>query len=194
MLSPRALEQDNMSLFFFFYFFLLFHCFNEFGGSQPITRIVCLFDSGYVCFRLTIFLLIAFQPLSFESKKSYTLKVEGANPHLEMRFLNLGPFQDTTTVHISVEDVDEPPVFEPGFYFVEVPEDVTIGTTIQIISAKDPDVSNNSIRFSHRFHFVFISWNFSLPFMQSSGIFSLLFSSLNSSSGNSFLRFLLLFK
>ncbi|XP_058547903.1 cadherin-20 isoform X4 [Neofelis nebulosa] len=88
------------------------------------------------------------KPLSFESKKSYTLKVEGANPHLEMRFLNLGPFQDTTTVHISVEDVDEPPIFEPGFYFVEVPEDVAIGTTIQIISAKDPDVTNNSIRYS----------------------------------------------
>lgn len=63
-----------------------------------------------------------------------------------MRFLNLGPFRDTTTVHISVEDVDEPPVFEPSFYFVEVPEDVEIGTTIQIISAKDPDVTNNSIR------------------------------------------------
>ncbi|XP_009191099.2 cadherin-20 isoform X3 [Papio anubis] len=56
--------------------------------------------------------------------------------------------KDTTTVHISVEDVDEPPVFEPGFYFVEVPEDVAIGTTIQIISAKDPDVTNNSIRYS----------------------------------------------
>ncbi|XP_063087605.1 cadherin-20 isoform X2 [Cavia porcellus] len=88
------------------------------------------------------------KPLSFESKKTYTLKVEGANPHLEMRFLNLGPFQDTTTVHISVEDVDEPPVFEPDFYFVEVPEDVAIGTTIQIVSAKDPDVTNNSIRYS----------------------------------------------
>uniref|UniRef100_A0A452H7M5 Cadherin-20 n=1 Tax=Gopherus agassizii TaxID=38772 RepID=A0A452H7M5_9SAUR len=88
------------------------------------------------------------KPLSFESKKSYTLKVEGTNPHLEMRFLNLGPFRDTTTVHISVEDVDEPPVFEPSFYFVEVPEDVEIGTTIQIISARDPDVTNNSIRYS----------------------------------------------
>ncbi|NXI46061.1 CAD20 protein, partial [Galbula dea] len=88
------------------------------------------------------------KPLSFESKKSYTLKVEGANPHLEMRFLNLGPFRDTTTVHINVEDVDEPPVFEPSFYFVEVPEDVEIGTTIHIISAKDPDATNNSIRYS----------------------------------------------
>ncbi|GAB0183678.1 cadherin-20 [Grus japonensis] len=89
------------------------------------------------------------KPLSFESKKSYTLKVEGSNPHLEMRFLNLGPFRDTTTVHISVEDVDEPPVFEPSFYFVEVPEDVEIGTTIQIISAKDPDVTNNSVRLAN---------------------------------------------
>ncbi|KAK9403597.1 cadherin-20 [Crotalus adamanteus] len=88
------------------------------------------------------------KPLSFETKKSYTLKVEGANPHLEMRFLNLGPFRDSTTVHISVEDVDEPPVFEPSFYFVEVPEDVDIGTTIQMINAKDPDVINNSIRYS----------------------------------------------
>lgn len=88
--------------------------------------------------------------------------MEGANPHLEMRFLNLGPFQDTTTVHISVEDVDEPPVFDPGFYFVEVPEDVAIGTTIQIISAKDPDVTNNSIRFFHTFHLCLISENLPL--------------------------------
>lgn len=100
-----------------------------------------------------------FQPLSFESKKSYTLKIEGANPHLEMRFLSLGPFQDTTTVHINVEDVDEPPVFEPGFYFVEVLEDVPIGTTIQVISAKDPDVTNNSIRFL-LFCFVLLFTNF----------------------------------
>ncbi|RLW04506.1 hypothetical protein DV515_00005737, partial [Chloebia gouldiae] len=97
------------------------------------------------------------KPLSFESKKSYTLKVEGANPHLEMRFLNLGPFRDTTTVHISVEDVDEPPVFEPSIYFVEVPEDVEIGTTIQIISAKDPDVTNNSISDPGRFFYVDIT-------------------------------------
>ncbi|XP_030045848.1 cadherin-20 isoform X3 [Microcaecilia unicolor] len=88
------------------------------------------------------------KPLSFETKRSYTLKVEGANTHVEMRFLNLGPFRDTTTVHISVEDVDEPPVFEASFYFVEVPEDVDIGTTIQIVSARDPDVTNNSIRYS----------------------------------------------
>eukprot|EP00079_Xenopus_tropicalis_P036676 XP_017950447.1 PREDICTED: cadherin-20 isoform X3 [Xenopus tropicalis] len=88
------------------------------------------------------------KPLDFENKKSYTLKIEGSNPHLEIRFLNLGPFRDTTSVHISVEDVDEPPVFESNIYFVEVSENVDIGTTIQIVSAKDPDATNNSVRYS----------------------------------------------
>ncbi|XP_053322082.1 cadherin-20 [Spea bombifrons] len=86
--------------------------------------------------------------LNFEKKKTYTLKIEGANTHLEVRFLNLGPFRDTTFVHITVEDVDEPPVFESSFYYVEVSENVDIGTTIQLVSAKDPDVTNNSIRYS----------------------------------------------
>ncbi|XP_069816336.1 cadherin-20 [Dendropsophus ebraccatus] len=88
------------------------------------------------------------KPLDFESKKSYTLKIEGSNPHIEVRFFNLGPFRDTTTVHISVEDVDEPPVFETSHYFVEVSENVDIGTTIQIVSARDPDATNNSLRYS----------------------------------------------
>lgn len=101
--------------------------------------------------------------------------MEGANPHLEMRFLNLGPFQDTTTVHISVEDVDEPPVFEPGSYFVEVPEDVAIGTTIQVISAEDPDVTNNSIRFLHRFHLFLVSWDLPFPCTKFPSTFSLCF-------------------
>ncbi|XP_073486998.1 cadherin-20 [Aquarana catesbeiana] len=88
------------------------------------------------------------KPLDFESKKSYTLKIEGSNPHIEVRFFNLGPFRDTTTVHITIEDVDEPPVFESRHYFVEVSENVDIGTTIQIVAAKDPDATNNSVRYS----------------------------------------------
>lgn len=75
-----------------------------------------------------------------------------------MRFLNLGPFRDTATVHISVEDVDEPPEFEPTFYFVEVPENVDIGTTIQMIHAKDPDVTNNSIRFYLSPYTFYVKW------------------------------------
>ncbi|XP_028659661.2 cadherin-20-like [Erpetoichthys calabaricus] len=88
------------------------------------------------------------KPLDFESKKSYTLKIEGANTHVDSRFLNKGPFSDVTIVHISVEDVDEPPKFDSSSYYVEVAEDVEIGTVFQIVSAKDPDISNNSVRYS----------------------------------------------
>ncbi|KAG9337514.1 hypothetical protein JZ751_028620 [Albula glossodonta] len=86
------------------------------------------------------------QRLDFESKRSYTLKVEGANTHLDPRFLSRGPFSDVTIVHVSVEDVDEPPDFDSPFYFVEVPEDLEIGTVFKTVFARDPDVANNSIR------------------------------------------------
>nr|XP_006634610.1 PREDICTED: cadherin-20 [Lepisosteus oculatus] len=86
--------------------------------------------------------------LDFESKRSFTLKVEGANTYLDPRFLNRGPFSDVTIIHVSVEDVDEPPQFDSPHYFVEVPEDVEIGTVFQTVSAKDPDVANNTVRYS----------------------------------------------
>ncbi|XP_067909921.1 cadherin-20-like [Heterodontus francisci] len=93
-------------------------------------------------------IIILKQPLDFETKDSYTLTVEGTNTHVDLRFLNFGPFRDTTRVLLAVEDVDEPPQFETAFYLVEVYEDVTVGTTIQTVSARDPDAANNSIRYS----------------------------------------------
>ncbi|XP_078056149.1 cadherin-20-like [Mustelus asterias] len=93
-------------------------------------------------------IIILKETLDFEVKDSYTLTVEGTNTHLDLRFLNFGPFRDTTRVLLAVEDVDEPPRFEVTFYQVEVYEDVAVGTTIQTVSAKDPDAANNSIRYS----------------------------------------------
>ena len=87
-----------------------------------------------------------FQPLNFERKRSYTLKVEGSNAHVDPRFANKGPFSDVTIVHVSVEDVDEAPEFDSPFYYVEVPEDAEIGTVFKMVSARDPDAANNSIR------------------------------------------------
>ncbi|XP_018596471.1 cadherin-20-like [Scleropages formosus] len=86
--------------------------------------------------------------LDFESKRSYTLKIEGSNTHLDKRFAKHGPFSDTTIVHVSVEDVDEPPVFDAPAYFVEVAEDAEVGTVLKTAYARDPDVANNSIRYS----------------------------------------------
>uniref|UniRef100_A0A667YF09 Cadherin-20 n=1 Tax=Myripristis murdjan TaxID=586833 RepID=A0A667YF09_9TELE len=88
------------------------------------------------------------KPLNFENKPSYTLKVEGANIHLDPALRHRGPFKDVTIVHVSVEDVDEPPVFDSPAYYIELPEDAEIGTVVKTVSARDPDAANNTVRYS----------------------------------------------
>uniref|UniRef100_A0A7N9B1E6 Cadherin-20 n=1 Tax=Mastacembelus armatus TaxID=205130 RepID=A0A7N9B1E6_9TELE len=88
------------------------------------------------------------KPLNFENKPSYTLKVEGANTHLDLAFHHRGPFKDVTIVHVSVEDVDEPPVFDLPAYYIELPEDTEIGTVMKTVSARDPDAANHTVRYS----------------------------------------------
>uniref|UniRef100_A0A8C9L955 Cadherin 8 n=1 Tax=Pavo cristatus TaxID=9049 RepID=A0A8C9L955_PAVCR len=87
-------------------------------------------------------------PLDFETKKSYTLKVEAANIHIDPRFISGGPFKDTATVKIVVEDADEPPVFSSPTYLLEVHENAAINSVIGQVTAHDPDVSSSPIRFS----------------------------------------------
>uniref|UniRef100_A0A8B9M592 Cadherin 8 n=1 Tax=Accipiter nisus TaxID=211598 RepID=A0A8B9M592_9AVES len=88
------------------------------------------------------------KPLDFETKKSYTLKVEAANVHVDPRFISGGPFKDTATVKIVVEDADEPPVFSSPTYLLEVHENAAINSVIGQVTAHDPDVSSSPIRFS----------------------------------------------
>ncbi|KAM9288490.1 cadherin-8 [Morus bassanus] len=88
------------------------------------------------------------KPLDFETKKSYTLKVEAANVHIDPRFISGGPFKDTATVKIVVEDADEPPVFSSPTYLLEVHENTAINSVIGQVTAHDPDVSSSPIRFS----------------------------------------------
>ncbi|NXF65064.1 CADH8 protein, partial [Ciccaba nigrolineata] len=88
------------------------------------------------------------KPLDFETKKSYTLKVEAANIHIDPRFIIGGPFKDTATVKIVVEDADEPPVFSSPTYLLEVHENAAINSVIGQVTAHDPDVSSSPIRFS----------------------------------------------
>uniref|UniRef100_A0A8I5N4T2 Cadherin-6 n=1 Tax=Papio anubis TaxID=9555 RepID=A0A8I5N4T2_PAPAN len=86
--------------------------------------------------------------LDFEKKKVYTLKVEASNPHVEPRFLYLGPFKDSATVRIVVEDVDEPPVFSKLAYILQIREDAQINTTIGSVTAQDPDAARNPVKYS----------------------------------------------
>lgn len=76
----------------------------------------------------------------------YTLRVDASNTHPDPRFLHLGPFKDTAVVKISVEDVDEPPVFSKKSYLIEVDEDVKEGSIIGHVTAYDPDAMNNLVK------------------------------------------------
>ncbi|XP_077085393.1 cadherin-11 isoform X2 [Siphateles boraxobius] len=87
------------------------------------------------------------KPVDFETKRSYTLKVEASNPHMDPRFIAWGPYKDTTIVKISIEDADEPPTFmAPGYNF-EVEENAPAGTPVGRVHAKDTDIMNNPIRY-----------------------------------------------
>ncbi|XP_062860067.1 cadherin-20-like [Trichomycterus rosablanca] len=88
------------------------------------------------------------QHLDFETKRSYSLKIQGSNTHVDARFKASGPFSDVTVVHVNVEDVDEPPEFDATTFYAEVPEDAEIGTVIKVFSARDPDAADKSIRYA----------------------------------------------
>ncbi|XP_038627827.1 cadherin-11 isoform X1 [Tachyglossus aculeatus] len=88
------------------------------------------------------------KPVDFEAKKAYSLKVEAANVHIDPKFISNGPFKDTVTVKIAVEDADEPPVFLAPSYVHEVQENAPAGTVVGRVHAKDPDAANSPIRYS----------------------------------------------
>lgn len=40
--------------------------------------------------------------VDFETKRSYTLKVEGSNPHVDPQFLAWGPYKDEATIKVNM--------------------------------------------------------------------------------------------
>lgn len=86
------------------------------------------------------------QALDFESRRTYTLKVEAANVQSDPGGGIGGPFKDTATVKIVVEDADEPPVFSKPIYTLEVNENAPVNTVIGTVGARDPDSSGSQVR------------------------------------------------
>uniref|UniRef100_A0A3Q3IJY6 Cadherin domain-containing protein n=1 Tax=Monopterus albus TaxID=43700 RepID=A0A3Q3IJY6_MONAL len=84
--------------------------------------------------------------LDYETKKSYTFKVEASNAQLDPRFLHLGPFKDLATVKVNILDVEEPPVFTKPSYSLDVYEDTPPGTIIGSVTAYDLDASSSAVR------------------------------------------------
>ncbi|MFT7810470.1 cadherin-8-like [Arapaima gigas] len=92
-------------------------------------------------------ILLLKKPLDFESKKSYTLKIEATNVGFDPQFSNGGPFRDTATVKVTVEDSDEPPVFSPASYLLQVHENAAVNVVIGQVSAQDPDAAASPVRY-----------------------------------------------
>ncbi|XP_051990736.1 cadherin-7-like isoform X2 [Xyrauchen texanus] len=86
--------------------------------------------------------------LDFETKSTYTLKIEASNRNIDPQFLSQGPFSDTAMVRVTVENVDEPPIFYSPLSKMVVSEAAKVGTIIGTVSAVDPDSTNSPIRYS----------------------------------------------
>ncbi|KAK3559712.1 hypothetical protein QTP86_017701 [Hemibagrus guttatus] len=93
--------------------------------------------------------LILKKPLDYERRASYTLRLQVENVYLDPRFQMSG---DSATVKVSVEDVNEPPVFKRPVYMLEVKEDAQIGTIIGAVSAVDPDTNRKPVRYMMDWH------------------------------------------
>ncbi|XP_034562944.1 cadherin-7a [Notolabrus celidotus] len=92
--------------------------------------------------------IILLKPLDFETKSTFSMRIEATNRNIDSNFLSSGPFSDITSVRVTVEDVNEVPVFSAPLSKMVVSEDAKTGTSIGRVSAHDPDTSNNSIRYS----------------------------------------------
>ncbi|CAN9506068.1 unnamed protein product [Ophioblennius macclurei] len=86
--------------------------------------------------------------LDYESKRDFEFKVEVKNTYLDARFINGREFHDFAMVKVTVEDVDEPPVFGHNPYIIEVHEDTAAGSFVGVVSARDPDADNKPVKYS----------------------------------------------
>lgn len=72
------------------------------------------------------------------------MKVEATNVRFEPS--SGGPFKDSATVKVVVDDSDEPPIFSKPMYLLEVNENAPINTVIGSVTARDPDSSSSIVR------------------------------------------------
>ncbi|XP_045901580.1 cadherin-17 [Micropterus dolomieu] len=82
--------------------------------------------------------LVIVQPLDFESSPTRKLQIDARNPEPLMEGLKYGS-ESTTFVTVSLTDVDEAPEFSMDILDVTVPENITKGSVLLMVEAKDPE-------------------------------------------------------
>lgn len=95
---------------------------------------------------LWLFSLSSPQPLDFESRRSYSFRVEATNTLIDPAYLRRGPFKDVASVRVTVQDAPEPPAFTQAAYHLAVSENQPPGTLVGLVSAADLDSPASPIR------------------------------------------------
>lgn len=80
----------------------------------------------------------AFQPLDYEISAFHTLLIKVENEDPLVPDVSYGP-SSTATVHITVLDVNEGPVFYPDPMMVTRQENISVGSVLLTVNATDPD-------------------------------------------------------
>ncbi|XP_029437278.1 cadherin-24 [Rhinatrema bivittatum] len=93
-------------------------------------------------------ILMVRKPLDFESRKSYSFRVEATNTVIDPQYIRKGPFKDVATVRVVVEDADEPPLFSQSSYLLSVYENGEPGALVGRVTATDLDSQSSVIRYS----------------------------------------------
>lgn len=90
-----------------------------------------------MCAFLTPFCLLP-QPLDYEISAFHTLLIKVENEDPLVPDVSYGP-SSTATVHITVLDVNEGPVFYPDPMMVTRKENISVGSVLLTVNATDPD-------------------------------------------------------
>lgn len=90
-----------------------------------------------MCTFLTPFCLLP-QPLDYEISAFHTLLIKVENEDPLVPDVSYGP-SSTATVHITVLDVNEGPVFYPDPMMVTKQENISVGSVLLTVNATDPD-------------------------------------------------------
>lgn len=93
-------------------------------------------------------LLTVRKSLDFETRHSYSFRVEATNTLIDPAYLRRGPFKDVASVRVAVQDAPEPPAFTQAAYHLVVPENKAPGTLVGQVSATDLDSPASLIRYS----------------------------------------------
>ncbi|KAL7871114.1 hypothetical protein SRHO_G00086110, partial [Serrasalmus rhombeus] len=93
-------------------------------------------------------MLSVVKPLDYESTMFHTLLIKVENEDPLVPDVNYGP-SSTATVYITVQDVNEGPVFFPDPLMVTKLENIPVGSFVAVLNATDPDyLQVQSIRFA----------------------------------------------